>query len=289
MSSAKNGAEKTVRSRTFELVLYPEDPRTAGVLARLDDEKEQYAGILHDKDVDENGELKKPHYHILLTYDNARSLSSIAKRLCVAYNAVEAKDNAKQSMMYLCHRTAKSRNKWQYDTSALFGPLAERAAAVISDSDMRDEPESSRAAALLSIIVAPDGPRTVTQLVAVVVESGLWDVYRRAAYTWHKVLEEAQAADRPTYQAEGWSSVSAAEIAGKALSDAPFGENAQAGFCDRKVAFVEYAQELIDLAAQLKVSDARAARGEHDPLRYVLLRKVELAGGRAVLPPAEFL
>lgn len=253
------------------------------MLARLDDEEEQYAGILHDKDVDENGELKKPHYHVLLTYDNPRSLASISKRLCVAQNSVEAKDNAKQSMLYLCHRTAKSRNKWQYGTDALFGPLAERAAALIADSDMRDEPESSRAAELLSVIVAPDGPRTVTQLVAVALERGLWDVYRRAAYTWGKVLEEAQAGDRPTYQAAGWSSVAAAEIAGKAMSDAPGG--ADAG----KPQLAEYPQELVELAVQLAASDVLAARGEHDPLRFAILRKVELAGGRSVLPPAEFL
>lgn len=253
------------------------------MLARLDDDQEQYAAILHDKDVDENGELKKPHYHVLLTYDNPRSLVSISKRLCVAHNAVEAKDNAKQSMMYLCHRTAKSRNKWQYGSDALFGPLAERAAAVIADSDMKDEPESSRAAALLSVIVAPDGPRTVTQLVAVALERGLWDVYRRAAYTWSKVLEEAQAADRPAHMPVGWESITAAETAGKAMSDAP------SGVSGSKPQLADYPQELVELAVQLAASDARAARGEHDPLRFAILRKVELAGGREVLPPPEFL
>lgn len=53
------------QSRTFLGVLYPDSEGydCEKVLLRLQDTFEELSYITHDMDVDENGELKKPHIH----------------------------------------------------------------------------------------------------------------------------------------------------------------------------------------------------------------------------------
>lgn len=75
------------KSRTFALELYPEDISHMSILEYIMQHYE-YAFILHDKDVYEDtteehmiGETKKPHYHVIISFKNARSIDSIKKEL----------------------------------------------------------------------------------------------------------------------------------------------------------------------------------------------------------------
>ncbi len=79
------------RSRTFALELYPEDNQHIAILEYIKNNFE-YAYILHDKDTYEEdteehkkGEKKKPHYHIILAFKNARTIDSIKKELQIDY------------------------------------------------------------------------------------------------------------------------------------------------------------------------------------------------------------
>ena len=40
----------------------------------------RYALILHDKDTDEKGQPAEAHIHVMLSFENARSLTSVAQR-----------------------------------------------------------------------------------------------------------------------------------------------------------------------------------------------------------------
>ena len=53
------------QDRKWELVLYPDSDSydVSSVLADLAGVFDQWAYILHDSDVDADGNLKKPHYH----------------------------------------------------------------------------------------------------------------------------------------------------------------------------------------------------------------------------------
>ena len=53
------------QSRSFLGVLYPDSTSYVfdDVLVRLKDTFPELAYITHDRDVDDNGELKKPHVH----------------------------------------------------------------------------------------------------------------------------------------------------------------------------------------------------------------------------------
>lgn len=83
-----------MRSRSFALELYPEDETHKDILEYIKNYWE-YAYILHDKDlweedeIDEEtkeikhkqGELKKPHWHVMINFKNPRSVESIQKEL----------------------------------------------------------------------------------------------------------------------------------------------------------------------------------------------------------------
>lgn len=79
----------------------------------------RYAIIVHDKDTDKTGQPKTPDLHIMLSFDNARSLNSVAKILGDKPQYVEAwVGDANNGYAYLVHATrqAQSAGKHRYDT-----------------------------------------------------------------------------------------------------------------------------------------------------------------------------
>lgn len=79
----------------------------------------EFAWILHDKDTDkETGENIRPHIHVDLKFDNPRDLSSVSDLFKDEEQYVElikGKYGWENSLAYLCHRTANSKEKYQYD------------------------------------------------------------------------------------------------------------------------------------------------------------------------------
>lgn len=72
-----------------------------------------YAIIIHDKDLLDSGELKKKHFHAVITFDNATTSSVVAKRLHVEEQYVnKIRTNTKNAMLYLVHRNDVG--KYQY-------------------------------------------------------------------------------------------------------------------------------------------------------------------------------
>lgn len=65
-----------IRSLTFTLELYPEWEFVTTLLDHIK-QTSKYALILHDKDVNDDGTLKKPHFHVVIKYGGQRRLSSV--------------------------------------------------------------------------------------------------------------------------------------------------------------------------------------------------------------------
>lgn len=77
----------------------------------------KYAAILHDKDTNEEGSLKKPHIHVMLQFENARSINSIAKLLNEKPQYIEKWDgDSNIGYAYLVHATASSSSQYQYSS-----------------------------------------------------------------------------------------------------------------------------------------------------------------------------
>lgn len=76
-----------------------------------------YAIITHDKDT-ENGVLKEPHFHLILTFDESVHLSTISRTLkvpCPFINKIQTTTRLAQE--YLIHKNDKS--KYQYSPTAV--------------------------------------------------------------------------------------------------------------------------------------------------------------------------
>ncbi|MBD5549181.1 MAG: hypothetical protein HDQ97_17645 [Lachnospiraceae bacterium] len=75
----------------------------------------KYALILHDSDVNAKGEPEEDHVHVMMSFENARSLNSIAKALGDKPQYLQMwKGKAENGYSYLIHATDSSISKRQY-------------------------------------------------------------------------------------------------------------------------------------------------------------------------------
>jgi hypothetical protein len=107
---------RSVRGRNFLGVVYPDSESydCSEVLNKLSGFKD-YAYILHDLDVDENGELKKPHYHWLVSYGEVTTLSNVAKLLGVPENSVEVCRSYRATLLYMVHLSSPDKHQYSID------------------------------------------------------------------------------------------------------------------------------------------------------------------------------
>lgn len=79
---------------------------------------DRYGFILHDKDVDENGVLKKPHIHWVGYCESPKTLNGLAALLGWPKNELQIWSSWKKSVRYLVHLDNK--DKYQYLSSEIF-------------------------------------------------------------------------------------------------------------------------------------------------------------------------
>lgn len=78
----------------------------------------KYAAILHDKDINDKGNPVAPNIHVMMSFDNARSINSVARCLGDKPQSIEAwSGRAENGYAYLIHATDNARAKHQYDVS----------------------------------------------------------------------------------------------------------------------------------------------------------------------------
>lgn len=89
----------------------------------------KFAAIVHDKDVDDHGNPEASHVHVMMNFDNARSINSIAKILNDKPQYLEVwEGNSGNGYAYLIHATENAKGKYQYkptEVRANFDYLAE--------------------------------------------------------------------------------------------------------------------------------------------------------------------
>lgn len=105
--------------RSFLGVLYPDatNYNCDAVLERLKALFPQFAYIVHDMDVDDNGVLKKPHIH-WVGQRSACTIDFVASHIEIPENTIEYCRKFKRSIRYLIHKDSPS--KYQYDQDKIF-------------------------------------------------------------------------------------------------------------------------------------------------------------------------
>lgn len=164
------------RDRKFCAVLYPEDPTHAACIEKLKSGGYNFAAVLHDKDVYEDGEnkgqTKKPHWHVVVKFTNAVWNGPTAKDLGIEANYLQKCTSLDGALLYLVHEGYAE--KHQYGMEEVFGPLQNRLAVLLAEDD-----EGTRAVRIADIIEASPGPIGYSELLRKAVAAGLYADLRR--------------------------------------------------------------------------------------------------------------
>ena len=174
------------RSITWALVLYPsEDPKHKFALDFIKKNYSKYAYIKHDKDILDTGELKKEHYHIIIQFSNYRWRNAIAEELSITPNYLEKVRNVENSLKYLIH--FNDSDKYQYDISEVEGTLKQK---LIGYLNTTDKSESDKVIELLDFLETQKGYVKLSDFLRYVCSINMYDIYRRSASTFIRLLEE---------------------------------------------------------------------------------------------------
>ncbi|MGK0563030.1 replication protein, partial [Enterococcus faecalis] len=124
------------RGRNWAIVVYPESLPENWKEIR----KSEPVAIspLHDKDVTAEGELKKPHYHLVLSYNGNKSFEQIDEIARLLHAPLPERINSLTgSVRYLTHMDDP--NKYQYDSSDIqvFGGFDLESILSLSTGDKR--------------------------------------------------------------------------------------------------------------------------------------------------------
>lgn len=182
-----------IRSRVYQIILYPEDSNHNEVLDKIR-ERYDYVGILHDQDTystedefknSENkaGSLKKPHYHIILKFGNARYLKPLAEDLGLPVQYIIKSSNIKRDMRYLVH--ADDKDKHQYQADQVFGTLLSE-----FQSCLEDRSEDDVFISMYQEFNSTDYPMSISQMALFFAQRGYYGQFRRNFALWNKILIE---------------------------------------------------------------------------------------------------
>ena len=160
------------RDRKFVMVLYPEDSTHAAAIEKMKAGGYNFAAILHDKDVTEDNQPKKPHWHVVVRFKNACWNTAIAKDLGITPNYLEACKDVDSALLYLVH--FGNEDKYQYEYEAVFGPLKVRLATLLAEPD-----EGARVLTLVDIIESSPGYMSYSELLKKSVAAGVYSDLRR--------------------------------------------------------------------------------------------------------------
>ncbi len=161
------------RTRIFNLLLYPED---ASHMTALDiiRERYDYLAILHDKDVDDDGNFKKPHYHVIVRFPAARTREALSKDLSIEPNYIANTASWAGSARYLIHFGLN--DKYQYSPDSVEGNIKDRFFKLLRDV----ESEDVQFIRVMDLLDSIESKITMSAFLRILCNEGLYAVARRA-------------------------------------------------------------------------------------------------------------
>jgi hypothetical protein len=104
-----------VNLKKYSIVCYPESCNIEEGLLYFKDVLESYAYILHDRDYDDEGNLKKPHYHLYMEFSKPINSNTICNHFNV--KIWESVKNTDGVIQYMTHK--RYTNKTQYESKEI--------------------------------------------------------------------------------------------------------------------------------------------------------------------------
>lgn len=105
-----------IQDRKFWGILYPDSTtyNCSAVIEIIQSYFTEWAWILHDKDLEPDGTLKKPHIHWMGLLPSPTKIKTISNKLGVEENYIRFADKWRNVARYLVHDTKDSEDKYQY-------------------------------------------------------------------------------------------------------------------------------------------------------------------------------
>lgn len=105
---------KSKRTRNFATVVYPESANESWISTLEKQHIPALVSPVHDKDINTEGGMKKPHYHVLLLFDGVKTIEQAREafeKICGV--GAEPIQSLRAYARYLCH--LDNPEKHQYD------------------------------------------------------------------------------------------------------------------------------------------------------------------------------
>lgn len=119
MNSEKSSTIKTKdgRTRNFATVVYPESAPENWQELLAEQFVPAFISPIHDKDVNPTNEPKKAHYHVMIMFDNKKTMEQ-AKELVTSFGGVgcEVVQSLRGYARYLCHLDNPEKHQYEPDS-----------------------------------------------------------------------------------------------------------------------------------------------------------------------------
>lgn len=135
-----------------------------------------YSGILHDKDVDVDGKIKKPHWHIIIKLNSTQTDYYVAEAIGIDVYYIEPVKSVKSAYNYLTHKFEE--NKHKYKDNELFGDF------VFTD----DSVDNNRFNDFIELIKKYDIKKP-KQLVQLAIDNNYVDVLKKNSYLLLQIIK----------------------------------------------------------------------------------------------------
>ena len=122
MSKIEKEQPKDGRIRTWALIVYPESAPDDWQTIIANEHTPALISPLHDKDVNADGEPKKPHWHVLLMYSGKKSrkqIDELAERLHAPHP--QPVSDKRGYARYLCHIDNPEKHQYSTDDVVALG------------------------------------------------------------------------------------------------------------------------------------------------------------------------
>lgn len=177
-------SKEKYRSRVHMLLLYPDCEAHCQALEKIK-QSYDFAMCLHNRDVTEDGELKKEHWHVVLRFNQAVWSSAICKELGIEHNYIEDVKRIDNALQYLIHYN--DNEKAQYTIEEVQGNLKTKLKESISKVE---KSEGEKVCELIEYIESQEEKITIKNFANFCASNGYWAEFRRSATIFIKIIEE---------------------------------------------------------------------------------------------------
>lgn len=172
------------RSRKYCFILYPLEDETHKKALEYIKKNYDYALIEHDKDLNEKGEIKKIHTHVVISLPNAKWNTALADELNLSSNYFQRCRDLEKALEYLIHYNDDT--KHQYSIDDVKGTLKGKLSKYIANDGKE---ESEKVLELLDFI--DKCPCFIDEMffIRYACSLGYYDVVRRSSTLFMRLLD----------------------------------------------------------------------------------------------------